>query len=106
MNATLEPTYTDRDRIACLRDLIATQGQLIGIGGHLVRAYVENQMTNRESDESGADAFSDEKQVTFELTAAMDFNSETILKIRDRSYTATSIEPIGDVMISATVDLA
>ena len=106
MNATLEPTYTDRDRIACLRDLIATQGRLIGIGGQLVRAYIENQMVNRESDEAGADAFNDEKQVTFELTAAMDFNSETVLRIKDRDYTATAIEPIGDVMISATVNLA
>lgn len=101
-----ELSYTERDRVATLRDLIAIQGQMVGIGGQMVRAYVESQTANRQADESGADQFSDEKQVTFETNGVGAVTSETIIRIKDREYTAMVIEPIGETLISLTVDLA
>jgi hypothetical protein len=75
-------------------------------GGQMVRAYVESQTANRQADESGADQFSDEKQVAFETNGVGTVTGETIIRIKDREYTAMVIEPIGENLISLTVDLA
>lgn len=97
-------TYAELDRIASFRDVVALSGVLMQVGGINVKALVEQGQTSRSASEYGIDNRDEEVTATLLTTGLKPIEFETKVVLSGRKMKITDIEPIGERLVTLTLE--
>lgn len=97
-------TYTESDRTAAFRDLVALSGVTIQINGMNVRAIIEQGQTSRSASEFGLDNRDSEITATLMTTGLKPIEFDSPVVLHGRKMKINEIEPVGERIVNLTLE--